>query len=867
MTVTTSDRSVDYTGNGATIAFPYNFKIYKAEHVKVSLLTIATGAVQELTDSEYAITGIGYFEIGGVVTYPLSGTPLASTHKIIIERVVPYTQEQAINNQAGYRPETVERSLDLTVMMVQQVAETLVDKTIRVPDYENSVQVLPPVAARKGKFMYFDATTGQPVAADGTATLNVPPGGITASDIAVGAIAENLGYTPADAAELGVVFDGVDDNVFDNSAAWAAARTASGDGGTIYVRHKTPGGKYRFISTQCDLSNRVIIAEEGVEFIGNLNMSAAVQAPEGLRLTMNFDYGGGLVTYPYDVEIRQPASDARPLRPGPVKPEPRKDYFLPANLISMEKVAWTGGTSFAPDTVGASYSDGNVAWNNITTDGFLRAALVPSWGEFGGRTIRGSWGYVTSSNVYIAFAVECSQGWASIHVLGDGGAPEPYYAQEWHKPYSAGAGAGTKVKEFTWSGRLSLQSRLPRMARWEFVPIDLYTMALCLDGVEVRRMDLSALGEIQRHGPAVIGAIAGPTNIQFGYVHVSEGRRPRIGKTRRLVVVGDSRSDHTPPVMLPVQWPEFAAARIDESYGCRISQIVNLAVAGQRTSEQRTVAENWINGQADVEGDILVVNLGTNDEQALGYYPDSVPTVVYANQKAIFDLALSRGMFVVCVVFEAFYPRALAAAETGILSQGQNVVQYQVGADLRGAVAQAALLAEPASKRTRVGLVDGMGLLGDELPALLKRDQFTKPRLADNIHGNSKYAQLFGEAIAEEVLRVVLPPLHPSALVGVPVAAYAMAAGFTAGADLHFSLEGATCRLQGTIIKTAGSWNPSVVLTLPHYVRPAATVPLLFQDGGATVMVGNLYANGQVQFFTTSAQSSIRVCFQWTIRR
>lgn len=207
MTVSSPVRSVTYTGDGVATSFPYSFKIYLQDHVVVKLITIATEEVVTLTESQYGITGVGYAGTGGAVTYPLSGPPLANTHKIIIERIVPYKQEQAISNQAGYRPETVERTLDLIVMMIQQIVEgnlIFVDGSIANSKLETSVaaRVLGrPLGAGTGFVQYL---TGAQLAAilgiDQTLDADKPISDATQAelDALATAILDVSSYTAAD---------------------------------------------------------------------------------------------------------------------------------------------------------------------------------------------------------------------------------------------------------------------------------------------------------------------------------------------------------------------------------------------------------------------------------------------------------------------------------------------------------------------------------------------------------------------------------------------------------------------------------------------------------------------------------------------
>lgn len=125
MTLSSSTRRTTYTGNGATTSFAYTFPILETTHVEVILTEIATGEETELLTSQYSISGVGGAS-GGNVTYPLVGSPLASTHQITIQRTVPYTQDLDISSVSAFNPTVIENQLDLLVMMIQQLAENMV---------------------------------------------------------------------------------------------------------------------------------------------------------------------------------------------------------------------------------------------------------------------------------------------------------------------------------------------------------------------------------------------------------------------------------------------------------------------------------------------------------------------------------------------------------------------------------------------------------------------------------------------------------------------------------------------------------------------------------------------------------------------
>lgn len=121
MTVSSTTRQVAIAGNGVTTVFPYTFKIADEDDLKVYSKVIATGVETLLSSADYTVTGIGE-DAGGNVTYPLVGSPLASTHQLVIKRELEYLQETAFPRYSAYHAETLEDLLDRIVMMVQQLA-------------------------------------------------------------------------------------------------------------------------------------------------------------------------------------------------------------------------------------------------------------------------------------------------------------------------------------------------------------------------------------------------------------------------------------------------------------------------------------------------------------------------------------------------------------------------------------------------------------------------------------------------------------------------------------------------------------------------------------------------------------------------
>lgn len=119
MTVNGNSPRTGYIGNGATTVFSFNFECPTEDDMRVTLVTVATLEKEILVqDVDYSID-LGTSE----VTYPLVGSPMASTHWIELRRINPYVQETSYSTQGNFSPATLEAALDYVTMLVQQVLD------------------------------------------------------------------------------------------------------------------------------------------------------------------------------------------------------------------------------------------------------------------------------------------------------------------------------------------------------------------------------------------------------------------------------------------------------------------------------------------------------------------------------------------------------------------------------------------------------------------------------------------------------------------------------------------------------------------------------------------------------------------------
>lgn len=124
MTVATEVRSVEYDGEGSTTTFPVPFEVLEAGHIRVTYYP-ANGAAVVLTQGTnpgYDVSLPSFTSVKNV--YPVSASvALEVGASIVVERVVPVTQEIDLTNQGTFDAETHEEAFDLGVMVDQQLLD------------------------------------------------------------------------------------------------------------------------------------------------------------------------------------------------------------------------------------------------------------------------------------------------------------------------------------------------------------------------------------------------------------------------------------------------------------------------------------------------------------------------------------------------------------------------------------------------------------------------------------------------------------------------------------------------------------------------------------------------------------------------
>ncbi len=106
--------------------------------------TDASGNSVLLNNTQYSISGIGNAN-GGTVTYPLSGSPIATGTSLTMIRILAYQQLTDLINQGGYYPDVVEAALDYLTMLTQQLTEAQNRALSLAVETDGSISVILPV--------------------------------------------------------------------------------------------------------------------------------------------------------------------------------------------------------------------------------------------------------------------------------------------------------------------------------------------------------------------------------------------------------------------------------------------------------------------------------------------------------------------------------------------------------------------------------------------------------------------------------------------------------------------------------------------------------------------------------------------------
>lgn len=121
MTVSSQTSSVSYLGDGVTTLLPVPYYFLEQTDLVVTRVNVDTSVNTLILGSDYSVSGAGVQSGGAVAMF---APPLAGV-QIIINRVVPVTQETDYVANDPFPAESHERALDKLTMLAQQVSTSL----------------------------------------------------------------------------------------------------------------------------------------------------------------------------------------------------------------------------------------------------------------------------------------------------------------------------------------------------------------------------------------------------------------------------------------------------------------------------------------------------------------------------------------------------------------------------------------------------------------------------------------------------------------------------------------------------------------------------------------------------------------------
>jgi hypothetical protein len=154
MLTTISSRKT-YTGDNSTVAFGTEFKYYQGQEDYITVYV--DGVEQTGGGTHYTLTGGGTSSTPEVGTVTFETAP-ATDAVVLVERLLPLSQEFDFSEIHRLPAATIEQAMDVIVMMIQQL-EHETSRTLRFSpdDISNAGRVLPNATDRANTVLGFDS--------------------------------------------------------------------------------------------------------------------------------------------------------------------------------------------------------------------------------------------------------------------------------------------------------------------------------------------------------------------------------------------------------------------------------------------------------------------------------------------------------------------------------------------------------------------------------------------------------------------------------------------------------------------------------------------------------------------------------------
>lgn len=135
MTVpSTARRAGPYTGNGSTTTFSFSFKTFAAGDLQVTRMDTFGVEATLVLNSDYSVSLNVDQDAspGGTITYPITGSPLPTGHKLTIVGDLEYEQTTDLLGGGAFNARVIEDTFDRAVIQIQQLEERQ-DRSLQIP--------------------------------------------------------------------------------------------------------------------------------------------------------------------------------------------------------------------------------------------------------------------------------------------------------------------------------------------------------------------------------------------------------------------------------------------------------------------------------------------------------------------------------------------------------------------------------------------------------------------------------------------------------------------------------------------------------------------------------------------------------------
>ncbi len=236
MTLSSTVTRVEFTGNGSTTAFAFNYPVLAAADLTVTLVNAAGSATTQTLDSHYTVA-LASDLTSATVTMSSAPTGGGTPDKLVIEREVDLTQIDDFQENEALPSADLEKALDKLTMATQQL-NTDIARSVRLPVGDTSGLAtelgVSTAADRENKLLGFNAAgnalvevagrvVSVSVSTSGVSVGGSPTGSATFTE-STGALALSLGI-PVGA--TGATGSAGSDGVFSAAASQAEAEGGS----------------------------------------------------------------------------------------------------------------------------------------------------------------------------------------------------------------------------------------------------------------------------------------------------------------------------------------------------------------------------------------------------------------------------------------------------------------------------------------------------------------------------------------------------------------------------------------------------------------------------------------------------------------